>query len=880
MAGTMSTELGDERSVTGQDAVIYLHRNEKLYGVIVAPRVLVTVPHSQRRALLRSDREGYRLRERPAWTRVEDEWFERDWYPEWRRLPEKGRPRLHLRADEVITDTEAIESRLSCADVDAMRHEIRRRQPDPSAHPDAISNMLQDVVLLRGNSALQIGDVAVRAPEMLLDVHRGSIITLGQSVLRWGAYQPPFPWSAAAVPVPDAPPPAKSGGVLVAHYCVFQMERGLFTCHRAAGSVRVVRPSAGGSEAGGAIDGGRRAGASLVEVLKRGEPLGRRGWQSADEDAETPETPSIEAETETAAMDGSTAAPTSVDGTPAPSVSLYDPEAAYLRLRSRQFAILVYDDRFRAWRARQARLSDQQHFTVPATYDYEVERDPTPCLELQADTVTVMGGDAGERLGQELQLKHGTFLVNDRLVVPVLTRRMPLFADRLIDGNEADGAVMSTATAVGYDVSEHGGAFLKLPLMPAVSTLGGRLRTEVATLVRIARNMPTLQRAALAAAAVFTTRDASFTVAFDALLKPEPVRGTDGQPLSMGSGRAGDGDAGVERRSSAAESPYGGPAEPPSTSAGESAGGGTIPRCTRARLSVTKTWPRGRRLSFERTLNERLFNPTLLALPRGHDSSSAAGDTTRAWKLVPRRWTLQLTLLDRTRVARADQHVRIRERACLRYERLVAQCDRAYALLEPQRQLRPIPFEAATRRSLQYTVDMESLLYTGEASPRARLRPYVAAFGVLDAGLERVAFRDDAEPWTLRGALSGGLRGQLGRWRRAVLDYTGFSVSLRQAFGTPSPLLHLQEVLPTTLHAGVLQQLFGPVRVAWERRWILGRPPVTAPMYGRGGGAALKSTLIPIDTRLTVDMQRESFQVRASYHVERRDARVSARVTW
>eukprot|EP00166_Cyanidium_caldarium_P005658 ctg_701.g365 len=536
MAGTMSTELGDERSVTGQDAVIYLHRNEKLYGVIVAPRVLVTVPHSQRRALLRSDREGYRLRERPAWTRVEDEWFERDWYPEWRRLPEKGRPRLHLRADEVITDTEAIESRLSCADVDAMRHEIRRRQPDPSAHPDAISNMLQDVVLLRGNSALQIGDVAVRAPEMLLDVHRGSIITLGQSVLRWGAYQPPFPWSAAAVPVPDAPPPAKSGGVLVAHYCVFQMERGLFTCHRAAGSVRVVRPSAGGSEAGGAIDGGRRAGASLVEVLKRGEPLGRRGWQSADEDAETPETPSIERKLKPPPWMGRPRRrPPSTGrrpchpgvrrplpgvaratGTPQRPTTFH--RAGHLRLRggARPDALSGAAGGHGDGDGRRRRRASRPGAAAEARYVFG-ERS-TGGAGAHPPYAAIRGPPDRRKRGRRRRHEHGHRggLRRER-------------ARRRLSQTAADAGGINAGRSPAHR-GGHAGAYRSQHAHVAACGAGGGGGVHHPRCFVHRR----LRRAAQTGA---------------------------------------DGDAGVERRSSAAESPYGGPAEPPSTSAGESAGG-------------------------------------------------------------------------------------------------------------------------------------------------------------------------------------------------------------------------------------------------------------------------------------------------------------------
>jgi hypothetical protein len=67
-----------------------------------------------------------------------------------------------------------------------------------------------------------------------------------------------------------------------------------------------------------------------------------------------------------------------------------------------------------------------------------------------------------------------------------------------------------------------------------------------------------------------------------------------------------------------------------------------------------------------------------------------------------------------------------------------------------------------------------------------------------------------------------GLSGEVGNFAKDFLDYTGFSVSYTQAFSSGVSPFFFDRIADTrTLTAGIVQQIYGPIRVGIQQSWSL-----------------------------------------------------------
>lgn len=67
-----------------------------------------------------------------------------------------------------------------------------------------------------------------------------------------------------------------------------------------------------------------------------------------------------------------------------------------------------------------------------------------------------------------------------------------------------------------------------------------------------------------------------------------------------------------------------------------------------------------------------------------------------------------------------------------------------------------------------------------------------------------------------------GIDGQIGHFSKKFLDYTGFNISYRQAIrGEVSPFLFDRVVDERVLSFGITQQIYGPLRIGFQRYWNL-----------------------------------------------------------
>ncbi|WP_271254775.1 DUF3769 domain-containing protein [Pseudanabaena sp. Chao 1811] len=67
-----------------------------------------------------------------------------------------------------------------------------------------------------------------------------------------------------------------------------------------------------------------------------------------------------------------------------------------------------------------------------------------------------------------------------------------------------------------------------------------------------------------------------------------------------------------------------------------------------------------------------------------------------------------------------------------------------------------------------------------------------------------------------------GLSGEVGNFAKDFLDYTGFSVSYTQAFSSGVSPFFFDRIADTrTLTAGIVQQIYGPIRVGIQQSWNL-----------------------------------------------------------
>lgn len=128
-----------------------------------------------------------------------------------------------------------------------------------------------------------------------------------------------------------------------------------------------------------------------------------------------------------------------------------------------------------------------------------------------------------------------------------------------------------------------------------------------------------------------------------------------------------------------------------------------------------------------------------------------------------------------------------------------------------------------TRYQGSSTISRSYILWQGSAlppTPEEGLRfsprpvvPYVQLFGSV-TGTGSIYSQGDHQ-FTLRGTV--GLQGQFGHFSRSAFDFTGFNVSLSRSIQTgQSPFLFDRAVDPYVLSAGIIQQVFGPIRIGFQ----------------------------------------------------------------
>jgi hypothetical protein len=120
------------------------------------------------------------------------------------------------------------------------------------------------------------------------------------------------------------------------------------------------------------------------------------------------------------------------------------------------------------------------------------------------------------------------------------------------------------------------------------------------------------------------------------------------------------------------------------------------------------------------------------------------------------------------------------------------------------------------------------LLWTGKASPATAteglrysptpVTPYLSAYTGLTATSSYYSSGEDQT--SLQATV--GLSGQFGRFSRSVFDYTGFNLSVSQGVrSNPSPFLFDRFADQRTISAGIVQQLYGPLRLGLQTSYNL-----------------------------------------------------------
>lgn len=96
--------------------------------------------------------------------------------------------------------------------------------------------------------------------------------------------------------------------------------------------------------------------------------------------------------------------------------------------------------------------------------------------------------------------------------------------------------------------------------------------------------------------------------------------------------------------------------------------------------------------------------------------------------------------------------------------------------------------------------------------------PYLS----LGVGTSGIATAYSSGDWQNSASLTVGLSGQLGHFSRSFLDYTGFNVTYSRSLTSGlSPFLFDRQIDNSILFAGIVQQLYGPIRVGFQTAWNL-----------------------------------------------------------
>ncbi|NJK60691.1 MAG: DUF3769 domain-containing protein [Oscillatoriales cyanobacterium SM2_1_8] len=165
------------------------------------------------------------------------------------------------------------------------------------------------------------------------------------------------------------------------------------------------------------------------------------------------------------------------------------------------------------------------------------------------------------------------------------------------------------------------------------------------------------------------------------------------------------------------------------------------------------------------------------------------------------------------------------------------------------------------------TVDRRVSLWRGEplpATPDGGLRytpqplvPSLDAFWRVTGALAYYSNGDN------QGSLTGtvGLAAELGNFSRPFLDYTRLNFSYSHGLvGGQSPFLFDRIVDREVLSAGIVQQVFGPVRFGWEQRWSLTAGRI-------------------IDATYTVEYQRRTYALAIRYSPQREIGEILIRLS-
>ncbi len=171
------------------------------------------------------------------------------------------------------------------------------------------------------------------------------------------------------------------------------------------------------------------------------------------------------------------------------------------------------------------------------------------------------------------------------------------------------------------------------------------------------------------------------------------------------------------------------------------------------------------------------------------------------------------------------------------------------------------------RAQTAVTVDRRVSLWRGEplpATPEEGLRytpqplvPRLDAFWRVTGALS--AYSNGANQSSLTGTV--GLAAELGNFSRPFLDYTRLNFSYSQGLvGGQSPFLFDRIVDREVLSAGIVQQVFGPVRIGWEQRWSLTAGRI-------------------IDATYTLEYQRRTYALAIRYSPQREIGEILIRLS-
>jgi hypothetical protein len=905
---------------------IELYREGNVYGRIAAGQVTVHPKGIPGEELATSEAK---TQDAVSLDRLDWNELDADWFAEQRTRnglsgslrphtkPSSNAALLQLRADEVLVGpSEHAENKTSGENAKTL----------PSLLPTTEQGGLhlsRQRLLLRGRVVLQVGDAAIRADKMLLDMPRGNVSADGPVICRWGAYQNPPPPDGTEM-AQMAAESSPSGGTLVAGHCSYDLERRRFVCDRVAGAVRIQRQDSAPDERRLQIREalpeitalGLELNRSLLRRLKDGEPAGIRGWSTRLEAAETQQ--SRHRSPGASKTDSiSRWAPNKDSWGTSATTAAYDQEAAYLRIRAERMQLHLDAAHTRDWTAERLSLAEAIHFSERALYDNRLEWDPSgsqhPGVRLEARRAH---WHSHRRQGSDLRLEGSVLHVNKRLALPVLRRSLDLgqsglstrALEQLLDQSRS-------MTQFAYDVERHGGAYLQWPLRADSWQVLGQVqvRATLDLVSRLAASIPFARRWMLRGSLeMLPQKKTPWNMDGELQLyleqPPALVRGrrqTTWLPERWNSS--------ITSRSGLAVPPAAqhdngissaGAVDVASTSRAhdgalgpqyrENLGTTTPPESYRTAADTRRARP-GRfraadwvggygRLAFDLSggrsflvsyrSQEAVFHSLLQFEPlTSLDAAPLLVTSNRPWTRLRKHWQVQGTIWQRKRVSFPDPHARVLERLHLVYERMQAPVlpTSTITLVTPSR-MTAIEEDRVQRLALQYQVQVENLLYAGRRTRQQRTRPYVAGFAALDARFERTHWSMEREPWTLRGALVGGLRAQFGCFQQRLLDSTGFLFRVRQAFGIPSPLLHQHEGLATSLHVGFAQQLWGPVRLACERVWL----------YRSGFPTAIsaKEMLVPLETNYVVEWQEPTFKMSVAWNAVRQQGHLRAAMTW